>query len=60
MSRLEIFSLEYGQKWHQNSELFTNFQNFLEEKDQNIHLNDKCPFQIANIPLQKQNFPVMR
>ena len=40
---------------------FTNFQNFLEEKYQNIHLNDKIPLKIANnISLQKLNFPVMR
>ena len=34
---------------------------FLEEKDQNIHLNYKfSPFKIANTSLQKQNFPGMR
>ena len=39
---------------------FTNFQKFLEEKNQNIHLNDEFPLKIANISLQKQNFPGMR
>ena len=36
-----------------NVDCFINFQNFLLEKDQNIHLNDKFPFKIANIFLQK-------
>ena len=39
---------------------FTNFQNFLEEKDQNIYRNGKFHFKIANISLQKLNFPGMR
>ena len=47
--------LEYGQKLHQKFEFFTNFQKCLEEKDQNIHLNDKFPLKIANIP--KAKFP---
>ena len=32
----------------------------LEEKDQNIHLNDEFPLKIASISLQKQNFLGMR
>ena len=39
---------------------FTNFQNFLEEIDQNIHLNDEFPLKIAKISLQKLNFLGMR
>ena len=53
-------SLEYGQKLRQNCEFFTHFQKFLEEKDQNIHLNDKFPLKIANTSLQKLNFRIMR
>ena len=40
----------------QKCDFFTNFHNYLEEKD----LNDKFPFRIANISLQKQNFPGTR
>ena len=47
-------------KLRQKSEFFTHFQKSLEEKDLNIHLNDKFPLKLANIPLQKQNFPGMR
>ena len=48
-------SLEYGQTSHQKCDIFfTNFQTFLEEKYQNIHLNDKFALKIANISLQKQ------
>ena len=39
---------------------FTNFQIFLEEKDQNIHLNDIFPLKIAKMSLQNHNFPGMR
>ena len=53
-------SLEYGQKLHQKCEFFTNFQNFFEEKDQNIHLNDEFPLKIADISLQNRNVPGMR
>ena len=53
-------SLEYGQRLHQNGEFCTHFQEILEEKDPNIHLNDKFSLKIANISLQKQNFPEMR
>ena len=52
--------MEYGQKLRQKCDIFTNFQRFLEEKDQIIHLNDKFPLKITNISLQKQNFPGMR
>ena len=41
----------------QKSKFVTNFQKFLKEKDQNIHLNDKFALKITNISLQKQNFP---
>ena len=39
---------------------FRNFQQFSEEKNQNIHINDKFPLKIANTSLQKKNFPGMR
>ena len=29
---------------------------FLEEKDQNIHLNEKFPLKIANLSLQKKKY----
>ena len=53
-------SLEYSQKLHQKCEFFTNFQKCLEEKYQNIYLNGKSHFKIANISLQKHIFPGMR
>ena len=35
----------------------SNIQPYLEEKDQNIHLNDQLFFKIAKISLQKHKFP---
>ena len=34
----------------------SSFNKFLEEKDQNMHLNDTFPLKIAKISLQKLNF----
>ena len=53
-------TVKNGQKLHQKCEFVTNFQKSLEEKDQNINLNDKFPLKIANLSLQKQNFPGIR
>ena len=47
-------SLEYGQKLRQKCEFFTIFQHFFEEKDQNVHLNDKFPLKISNFSLKSK------
>ena len=39
-----------------NVKIMTHFQKCLEEKDRNIHLNDKFPLKMAKIILQKQYF----
>ena len=48
---LEKNSVEYGQKWCQK---FTNFLNFLKEKDRNIPLNDILPQNCKDFPPKAQ------